>query len=135
MSGDPGLRLGIVPLRPLTVAELVGGALDAVRRNPGALLGVGFGVAVLAEVASWLAVLVVFGGRPAPADLSGDIGHVLASYGAVLLRTAVVGVVGVVLAAAVNTAVPRAVFGHTTSARAALRAGGARCRRCSASPC
>ena len=123
MSEEPGLRLGIVPLRPLTVAELVLGAVDALRRNPGALLGVGFGVAVVAEVATWLVLLLVFGGRPVAADLSAEVGTALPPFVASLLRIAVVSLIGLVLAAVVNTVVPRAVFGHSTSAREALRTG------------
>jgi hypothetical protein len=123
MSEDIGLRLGIVPLRPLNVPDLLRGALDAVRRHPGALLGIGFAVAVVGELAARLAVLVAFGGDPAGLDLTGHPGSAFPPFAASLLRTAVFGLVGIVLAAVVNTVVPRAVFGHTTRASAALRAG------------
>lgn len=123
MSEDSGLRLGIVPLRPLTVPDLLRGSLDALRRDPGALLGIGFVVAVLGEIAAWVLVLVVFGGARSGPDITEDVGAALPRFLASMLRIAAVSLVGIVLAAVVNTVVPRAVFGHSTGARAALRGG------------
>ncbi|MGW5049974.1 hypothetical protein [Actinokineospora sp. NPDC004072] len=101
------VRLGIVPLRPLTIPDLLRGSVDALRRNPGALLGAGLVVAVASEVAAWVAVTAA---DPGP----------LAEN---LIRVATGGLIGILLAAVVNTVVPRAVFGHTTTAAGALRAG------------
>ncbi|MGX7824960.1 hypothetical protein ACTG9Q_07695 [Actinokineospora sp. 24-640] len=121
---DPALRLGIVPLRPLTVPDLLRGAIDAVRRNPAALLGVGLVVAVLSELAVWAVLVLTLGEVPGPADLGGELD--LTPLLAAMIRIVVVSVVAVVLEAVVNTVVPRAVFGHSMGAVAALRAGSPR---------
>lgn len=50
---------GIVPLRPLGLGDVFGGALQTMRRNPGATIGTGFLVLTLLLVPSYLASLAV----------------------------------------------------------------------------
>lgn len=50
---------GIVPLRPLAVGDVLGGALQTMRRNPAATIGTGFLVLATLLVPSYLASLAV----------------------------------------------------------------------------
>ncbi|GGK64772.1 hypothetical protein [Ornithinimicrobium pekingense] len=62
---------GIVPLRPLGIGDVFGGALQTMRRNPGATVGTGFLVLALLLVPSYLGSLAVLQvGGLAPEDRS-----------------------------------------------------------------
>lgn len=134
MSEQPGvadrpgeaLRLGIVPLRPLTLSDLVSGTIEALRRNKGALFGVGLLVAALTELVVWGLVVLVLGEVPGPLPLDAEWSQIRTYLLATLIRLVVIGVLGLVVHAVVNAVVPRAVFGHTVRAGAALRAGAPR---------
>ncbi|MDQ3405518.1 MAG: hypothetical protein M3548_19355, partial [Actinomycetota bacterium] len=117
------LQLGIVALRPLTLPDFVSGTAQALRRNAGALLGVGFAVAVAAELLTWLVVTLTVGEVPAQSTVAADAqdwATIRPYLIAMSIRVAVVALLGLLLVAVVNVVVPRAVFGHTTGARAAV---------------
>lgn len=50
---------GIVPLRPLTLGDIFGGALQTMRRNPAATIGAGFVVLAVLLVPSYFASLAI----------------------------------------------------------------------------
>ncbi|SER56053.1 hypothetical protein [Actinokineospora terrae] len=118
------IQLGIVPLRPLSLPDFVGGTVSALRRNAGALLGVSLAVALGAELLRLLLSTLFIGDIPTAAVVTGtaidwDVaGRILGDLAIGLAATAVLGLV---LAAAVNIVIPRAVFGHATGVRQALR--------------
>ncbi|RLK55576.1 hypothetical protein [Actinokineospora cianjurensis] len=118
------IQLGIVPLRPLSLPDFVGGTVSALRRNAGALLGVALAVAVGAELLRLLLSTLFIGDVPTTEVVTGtaidwDVaGPILGDLGIGLATNAVLGLV---LAAVVNVVIPRAVFGHTTGIRQALR--------------
>lgn len=64
----PPVSPGIVPLRPLTVGEILGGAFTVLRRNPRTT----FGTALLAQVVVLVVTVVVTGGVAALAFLRVD---------------------------------------------------------------
>ncbi|HVK25647.1 MAG TPA: hypothetical protein VM677_30175 [Actinokineospora sp.] len=123
MSTDnEALRLGIVPLRPLGLSDLLNGTVEALRRNASALFGTALLVAVTAELVSALVTVLALGGIPQAPTVINSFGDARAFLIATAIAALVTGVVGVVLTGVVNVVVPRAVFGHTTGLGAALRA-------------
>jgi hypothetical protein len=54
----PGFKPGIIPLRPLSLGEILDGAFATMRRNPGATLGL---AAVVTTVGQLLHVLLILG--------------------------------------------------------------------------
>ncbi|GAA3006170.1 hypothetical protein [Actinokineospora diospyrosa] len=121
------IQLGIVALRPLHLPDFVGGMFGALRRNAGALLGVSFGVSLAAELLRRLLLTLFVGDLPPLDTLSGkqlvwaDFSPYLADL---VITAATLGLFTLLLVAVVNVVVPRAVFGHTTSARHALGEAG-----------
>lgn len=89
---------GIVPLRPLGVGDVFGGALQTMRRNPGATIGTGFLVLALLLVPSYLGSLAVLQvGALAPEDRSVLLSLVTLLFsmlGSVALTGMIVHVVG-----------------------------------------
>lgn len=124
MSTDnEALRLGIVPLRPLTLSDLVSGTMQALRRNPRALFGVGLIVAVVAELVTVAVTVLVVGGLPAvPTTEFPTFEELRPFLVATMIALLVVELMALVLVGVVNVVVPRAVFGHSTGLRAALTA-------------
>ncbi|MBC6449337.1 hypothetical protein [Actinokineospora xionganensis] len=124
MSTDnEALRLGIVPLRPLTLSDLVSGTVQALRRNPRALFGGGLIVAVLAELVTVAVTVLVVGGLPeVPTTAMPTFAELRPYLIATLIALLVVEVMALVLVGVVNVVVPRAVFGHVTGLRTALSA-------------
>ncbi|WP_156754162.1 hypothetical protein [Actinokineospora pegani] len=133
IHGEP-LRLGIVPLRPLVLSDLVTGAWQAVRRNPGPLLLLPLAVIAVAQALAWLLIVLVLGEYPeltfaTPPVEPGTDPAVLDRFWEELrllgiaggLQLVVIALLGMVATAVVNVVVPRAVFGHTTSTGEAVR--------------
>ncbi|WP_424188497.1 hypothetical protein ACOBQX_10235 [Actinokineospora sp. G85] len=133
IHGEP-LRLGIVPLRPLVLSDLVAGAWQAVRRNPGPLLLLPLAVLAVAQALGWLLIILVLGEYPEPTFLTTPVDpaadpavvdrlweevRLLSIAG--MLQLAVITLLGMVATAVVNVVVPRAVFGHSTNTSEALR--------------
>jgi hypothetical protein len=89
---------GIVPLRPLSVGDVLGGALQTMRRNPGATIGLGFLVLAALLVPSYLGSLAVLQvGGLAPEDRSVLLALVTMLFsvlGSVALTGMIVHVVG-----------------------------------------
>jgi hypothetical protein len=121
--GDEALQLGIVPLRPLTLSDLIGGAVQALRRNAAALIGTGLIVAVVGELFG-IGVTVLATGSMAPDPPAAftswsDIQPYLTSAG---IAAVVMLMANIVLTGVGNVVVSKAVFGHTTGLGAAMRA-------------
>ena len=89
---------GIDPLRPLGVGDVLGGALQTMRRNPGATIGTGFVVLTLLLVPSYLGSLAVLQvGALAPEDrtvLLTLVSMLFSMLGSVALTGMIVHVVG-----------------------------------------
>ncbi|GLW94468.1 hypothetical protein [Actinokineospora globicatena] len=119
------IQLGIVPLRPLTLPDFVSGTVGALRRNARALLGVSLLVAVSGELLRLLVSTLVLGEVPVleefkpGATVDWDALYPYATDLAISMVSILL--LSIPLTAVVNVVVPRAVFGHTTSARHALR--------------
>ncbi|MBM7772895.1 hypothetical protein JOD54_003099 [Actinokineospora baliensis] len=117
------IQLGIVALRPLHLPDFVSGMVGALRRNAGALLGVSLAVSLGAELLRRLLLTLFVGEVPKLDSFTGkqvewdDLSPYVADLA---ITTATLGLFTLLLVAVVNVVVPRAVFGHTTSARHAL---------------
>ncbi len=120
--GGEALQLGIVPLRPLALPDLVSGTAQALRRNTAALVGLGFATVALTELLGWFFATLVLGDVPTTVATGAtvDWDAVRPIVVDTLMRTVVAAVLGLLLSGAVNVVVPRAVFGHTTSPGEAL---------------
>jgi hypothetical protein len=121
--GEP-LRLGVVPLRPLALKDLVEGAYLAVRRNPGALLGFTLAVLAVVEALHRLISTLALGSVPTTADL--PVGTTL-DWGVLrpvlldsLIHLVVASLLGLMVTGVVTVVVTRAVFGHRTGLGPAL---------------
>ncbi|PPK63942.1 hypothetical protein V5P93_001848 [Actinokineospora auranticolor] len=121
------LRLGIVPLRPLKLGDILSGAWQALRLNAGALVGVSLLVTAASEVLTRLiagasassATQVVTSTAVDSTKVNwSGLWSLLGSFGLLIV---IIGLFSVVISGVVNVVVPRAVFGHGTSASAALR--------------
>ncbi|PWW54195.1 hypothetical protein [Actinokineospora spheciospongiae] len=121
--GEP-LRLGVVPLRPLALHDLVEGAYLAVRRNAGALLGFTLGVLLAVELLHWLLSTLVLGSVPSASAVPTDgtasweqLRPLVIDY---LLYLGLGSVFGLLITGVVTVVVTRAVFGHRTGLGPAL---------------
>lgn len=89
---------GVVPLRPLTVGDVFGGALQTMRRNPGATVGTGFLVLALLLVPSYLASVAVLRAAALPVEdrwlLAALVSIVFSTLASVALTGMIVHVVG-----------------------------------------
>ncbi|WP_026425296.1 hypothetical protein [Actinokineospora inagensis] len=119
------IQLGIVPLRPLTLPDLVSGTFQALRRNAGPLVWLALGLTAVAELVNELLQAVFIGSVPdlgalnQQRTLSAD--ELVRYGGSLLITTLTFGAFGILLVAVANVVVPRAVFGHTTGTREAVR--------------
>ncbi|WP_436501201.1 hypothetical protein [Actinokineospora sp. HUAS TT18] len=130
MSTDnEALRLGIIPLRPLTLSDLLTGTVEALRRNASALFGAAAAVAIVAEVVTALVTVLALGGIPTAPQVVTSFSDMRQFFVAAAIAGLVSGMFGVIVVGVVNVVVPRAVFGHTTGLRAALRAVASRLPR------
>ncbi len=68
----PTTKVGIVPLRPLGVGEILDGAFQAVRSNPRAMIGVSAAVVAAVTLLSLLPQAVALDGLAASPALTGD---------------------------------------------------------------
>ncbi|SDC66819.1 hypothetical protein [Actinokineospora iranica] len=126
LDAPEALQLGIVPLRPLALPDLVAGMAQGLRRNAAALIGVGFAVITATELLRWFVSTLVFGDVPDARAITDrprlDWAEVRPLLADAALHAVIAALLGLLLVAVVNVVVPRAVFGHTTGARAALGA-------------
>ncbi len=120
----PGLLLtpkpGIVPLRPLSVFEILGGAFEALRVNPRAMflpsLVVMSVIGLLSAVLTYLSVAPLASLSAGTVDSSYSemdaVFAVLAASGSDLLRTLLVALASTILTGLLIVAVSRAVLGR-----------------------
>jgi len=127
-AGPLAPRPGIVPLRPLSLGELYDGAFQAVRTNPGAVLGFSAVVVVVLTVVQTLVQVLTFGSaldtvaedlaagsEVALQDFAGELGGFLVGS---LLTQALTLVATALLAGVVTVAVSTAVLGRRTGSAA-----------------
>jgi hypothetical protein len=93
---QPATRRGVVPLRPLTVGEILDGAVTTIRRYPGALLGLGAAAAVVSALVQLLQLQGTSDASSAMLTLLGYlvtafIGVALSGAAAIVLRAALLG--------------------------------------------
>jgi len=121
-------RPGIVPLRPLSLGELYDGAFQAVRTNPGAVLGFSAVVVVVLTALQTVVQVLTLGGaldtltadlstgsRVSLDDFAGELGGLI---GGSLLTQALTLVATALLAGVVTVAVSTAVLGRRTGSAA-----------------
>ncbi|MBG0813312.1 glycerophosphoryl diester phosphodiesterase membrane domain-containing protein [Planomonospora sp. ID82291] len=135
-GGPPALKPGVIPLRPLTLGDIYNGAVQFIRDNPKATLGLSAAVAVALQVISVIITVVILGSLAAsfsdmitspsrPSD-SGEVlsmvGGAIAGVFAGVFATLVIQMIGVVLLSGMLTSVlGRAVFGEHISIGEAWR--------------
>ena len=107
---------GVVPLRPLSVGEILDGAISYIRRDPRTVLGISAGIAVIIAVLQFVVLavtsrsLAVSGGTNASAAdaLTGSLGSLTAT----LTQSAVTWVLGVVATGLLTIVMGQAVLGR-----------------------
>ncbi|WP_030201323.1 glycerophosphoryl diester phosphodiesterase membrane domain-containing protein [Streptomyces sp. NRRL S-87] len=117
---------GVIPLRPLSVGEILDGAVTTMRAHWRSVLSVTLAVAVVTQLAITLVQGFALDGLDAaPADANASPEEVLDSLGASIAQSAVAQVItllGTVLATAMLTMIfSRAVLGKTSSVSEAWR--------------
>ncbi|OLR91726.1 hypothetical protein [Actinokineospora bangkokensis] len=123
-GGEP-LRLGVVPLRPLGLGDLLSGAVQAVHRNAGPLLGFALLLMLCVELLRWVVSTLVLGGLPDSAGVvsaTGVLNRSLLSDVAVdtLIQSTLSGLLGLVFTGVLTVVVIRSVFGHSPGLRQAF---------------
>ncbi|MBG0828072.1 hypothetical protein HS041_09860 [Planomonospora sp. ID67723] len=129
-GAPPALKPGIIPLRPLTLGDIYNGAVQFIRGNPKATLG----LAALVTAVSQLLVLAVQ--IPAlgaladvivtnPASVANDPSQLFGAFGAFFLGTLVGAVLQmiaiIVLSGMLTSVLGRSVFGESVSIGQAWR--------------
>lgn len=107
---------GVVPLRPLSVGEILDGSISYIRRDPKTVLGISAGIAVIIAVLQFVVLAVtsrsleVSGGTATSAAdaLSGSLGSLTAT----LTQSAVTWVLGVVATGLLTIVMGQAVLGR-----------------------
>ncbi|WP_082695589.1 glycerophosphoryl diester phosphodiesterase membrane domain-containing protein [Mycobacterium sp. IS-1742] len=118
--GQPGvLKPGVIPLRPLGLSDIFNGAVNYIRRNPKATLGLTAIVVVAAQLISL--VLQILGPLIATGDLDPTLGgeptagDVAVLSGSSLAGSITTALASVVLSGMLTVIVGRAVFGADIS--------------------
>ncbi len=121
--GPPVHQPGVVPLRPLMLGDIFGGALQTVRRNPKATVGMALLVTFLFMLIPILATLVLGAGNALPSfDMSdgSTTGSVVSGDLGVLLPSLISGVFSalssIVITGLIVRVVEQAVVGRKISA-------------------
>lgn len=124
MPPPPPLRPGIIPLRPLTLGDLLDGAIKLIRSNPKAVLGLSAVAALLAAIPVAIGQALLLGDMgslltdptaPVP-DVESTYGMMLGSYGATFLSMAISFVLVTLLTGVITRILGRAVFGGKITA-------------------
>ncbi|BDD83339.1 membrane protein [Tsukamurella pulmonis] len=125
--GPPDVKVGTVPLRPLGLGEVYGGAVAAIRANPGVMVGFTAAAVVIMQVLTVLAQIpltrIATGGD---ADSDEGVGELLAAMGASFGVSIIAAIGSLLLTAVLTVAAARSVLGDRTSSGQALRAVGPR---------
>ncbi len=106
---------GIVPLRPLTVGDILDGAVAVIRRHPAATLGVSAVASVVLTAASFGLQLLLRDTTNVAARRQLNGGDVLASVGGVFATLLLSFLVGLVVAAFLTAVVGKAALGQPAS--------------------
>ncbi|MCL2464242.1 MAG: hypothetical protein FWF28_04140 [Micrococcales bacterium] len=132
----PALQPGIIPLRPLSLGEILDGGVRAIRANPAVMFGlsavvVTIGVIASDLLASYLSGLLAgplndfFGSLPADGSAafpSDFVGQMTTSVGT-LLAVPVTSLITTILTGLLVVAVSRSVLGRAISVREVLHSG------------
>ena len=130
----PVLQPGIIPLRPLSLGEILDGGVKAIRANPKVMFGLSSAaVAVAVLISAVLSYYVsgllagtvndLFSGSTAslpPAESAQFNDNLSVAYGA-LATTPITSLVTTILTGLLVVSVSRSVLGHTISVREVLR--------------
>ena len=130
----PVLQPGIIPLRPLSLGEILDGGVKAIRANPKVMFGLSSAaVAVAVLISAVLSYYVsgllagtvndLFSGSTAslpPAESAQFSDNLSVAYGA-LATTPITSLVTTILTGLLVVSVSRSVLGHTISVREVLR--------------
>ncbi|GII00926.1 hypothetical protein [Planobispora takensis] len=126
-GGPPALKPGIIPLRPLNLSDIYNGAVQFIRSNPKATLGLSALVTILAEVAT-LAIQIPTASAFVDAAVSEtptDPSDILGIAGGFLLGTLLSVILQmiaiVVLSGMLTSVLGRAVFGESITIGEAWR--------------
>ncbi|CAM3612019.1 hypothetical protein ACXYTP_00770 [Tsukamurella ocularis] len=123
----PDVKAGIVPLRPLDLGALYGGAISAIRTNPGVMVGVTAVFVVLTELVLFLAQLPLTNVAVDPDAEDAEFFRTLAASTGFSFAISLIATIGTLLLTGILTvAVSRAVMGERMSAGEAVRAVGPR---------
>jgi hypothetical protein len=132
-GAPPAPKPGIIPLRPLSVSEILSGAVSAIRWNPATILGASAIVSAVSGVLLSLVLVAMphaviepggIGGQQAAVGITPhQLGRVLATVAILAGVTLIVTVVtNILLTGVLTTAIGEAVLGRKPSLGAALRA-------------
>lgn len=123
----PDVKVGVIPLRPLDLGAIYGGAIAAIRRNPGVMVGLTAVFVVITQLITFLAQIPL---TRISVDPDAESDDVLADLGMAAGASAGVGLIsGIVtlfLTGVLTVAVARSVMGDRTGPGQALRALGPR---------
>jgi hypothetical protein len=104
-SARPPLKPGCVPLRPLSVSDILDGSFQVVRRNPRATLGISAVLAVLQAIAVALFQIAVYSAQSSgdSEQVSGQlIGQLTAAFSLLVVSTLIGAILTGMLAAVVT---------------------------------
>lgn len=124
MPPPPALRPGIIPLRPLTLGDLLDGTIKLVRSNPKAVLGLSAVAALLASVPLAIGQALMLGSmgdlltnpQAAANDPGAMFGTVVTAYGSQALSLLISFIVVTLLTGVLTRILGRAVFGGKITA-------------------
>lgn len=114
----PAIKPGVIPLRPLTLTDILNGAFSYIRTNPKATLGLTTVVIVIAQIVGLILQIGPLAAMGELGVLAGEEASTAATLGSSAsgLASAVTGLLaGVVLSGMLTVIVGRAVFGSTIS--------------------
>ncbi|KXO90586.1 hypothetical protein AXK60_05560 [Tsukamurella pseudospumae] len=121
------MKVGIVPIRPLDLGGLYGGAFAAIRANPAVMVGLTAIVVVLSQVVTFLAQIPLTTVSTDPkADDDASVALILGSSAASLGISLIAAIATLFLTGVLTVVVARSVLGEKTSIGEAARLVGPR---------
>lgn len=123
----PDVRIGIASLRPLDLGDIYGGAMAAIRTNPGVMVGLTTVLVLVTQLITILAQVPMTRIAVDPdAETDAALGDLAAVTGLNIGVGLIAGIATLFLTGVLTVAVARAVMGERTSAGEAMRAIGPR---------
>lgn len=123
----PEVKVGIVALRPLDLGDIYGGAMAAIRSNPGVMVGLTAVLVLVTQLITFLAQIPMTRIAVDPdAETDAALGDLAAATGLSIGVGLIAGIATLFLTGVLTVAVARAVMGDRTSAAEAMRAIGPR---------